>query len=147
MKFKTLMLAAVAIAYATGAAAHTTISPRLSLAGVVEKYTIRVPTEGQVMTTSAELDVPDGVAIMNIATPSGWTYDLKRKDGRIVGIAFRMNIKAGEFAEFSFTARNPTDKDQVTWGLRQLFADGKVTDFTHGPEGIYPTAVVKFSKP
>ena len=147
MTRKALMFAGIAIAYATSAGAHTTIWPRASLAGAIEKYTIRVPTEGQVMTTSAELDVPDGVTIQNIGVPQGWTYDLKRRDGRVVGVVWHVAIKPGEFGEFSFTARNPADKDQVVWGLRQVFADGKVTNFTTGPQGIDPTAVVKLSKP
>jgi hypothetical protein len=56
-----------------------------------------------------------------------------------------MDIKPGEFAEFTFVARNPEGKGQLVWKLRELFADGKVTDFTDGPQGIYPTAVVKLS--
>jgi hypothetical protein len=56
-----------------------------------------------------------------------------------------MTIKPGEFAEFSFVARNPREGDQIVWTLRQRFADGTVQDFTKGPNGIRPTAVVKLA--
>lgn len=75
--------------------------------------------------------------------PGGWTYELKRQDQRIVGIVWQMDIKPGEFAEFAFVARNPRDKAQVVWTLRQRFADGTVSDWTTGPSGTRPAAVTK----
>jgi uncharacterized protein YcnI len=95
------------------------------------------------MTVGAELDAPEGVVIETVAMPAGWTYELKRTGDRITGISWKMDIKPGEFAEFSFVARNPRDKEQLVWGLRQRFSDGTVQDFTKGPNGIRPTAVVR----
>ena len=137
-------MSVLTLAMASGAAkAHTTIWPRESLAGAMEKYTVRVPAESQVMSKGAELEVPEGVIVQTIGAPAGWKYDVKRQDDRIVGIRWYMDIKPGEFAEFTFVARNPQNQNQLVWKLREFFEDGKVTDFTHGPQGIYPTAVVK----
>ena len=144
-RFIALALMAAAQLGLGAAEGHTTIWPRQSIAGAMEKYTIRVPAESQVMSKGAELDVPEGVTVQTIGAPVGWTYDLKRQDGRIIGIAWHMDIKPGEFAEFTFIARNPEGKTQLVWKLRERFADGKVTDFTDGPQGIYPTAVVRLS--
>ena len=128
------------------AQAHTTIWPRQSMAGATEKYTVRVPSEGKLATTAAELEVPDGVVVEVIGMPAGWKYEVKRRDdGRIIAITWLMNIKPGEFAEFSFIARNPRDRDELVWTLRQRFEDGSVTDYTNGPQGIRPTAVVKLT--
>jgi uncharacterized protein YcnI len=41
----------VALAMASGAAAHVTVWPKISSPGAFEKYTVRVPTEGTVATT------------------------------------------------------------------------------------------------
>jgi uncharacterized protein YcnI len=125
------------------AEAHTTIWPRSSTAGAMEKYTLRVPAESEVMSKGAELDVPDGVIVQTIGAPAGWTYEVKRQEGRIIAIRWHMDIKPGEFAEFTFVARNPANKSELVWKLREFFADGKITDFTNGPDGIYPNAVVK----
>ncbi len=42
-------------------------------------------------------------------------HELKRTGDRVTGISWSMNIKPGEFAEFSFVARNPRDKEQLVW--------------------------------
>jgi uncharacterized protein YcnI len=125
--------------------AHVSIWPRASMQGATERYTVRVPTEGKVATIGADLEVPAGVVVEVLAMPAGWTYEVKRQGERIVGISWKMDIKPGEFAEFGFVARNPREGTQLVWTLRQRFADGTVTDWTKGPQGIRPTAVTKLA--
>ena len=145
-RFHTVLgLAAAALLVPALAQAHITIGPNQSMAGATEKYVMRVPTESKVATVGAELDVPEGVIVEAVAVPNGWKYEVTRKEDRIVKIKWTMNIPPGEFAEFAFVARNPRDKTEVVWGLRQIFADGKVEDFTKGPNGIRPTAVTKLT--
>jgi len=139
------MAATFIVLIAAAASAHVSITPRESTAGATEKYVVRVPTEGKVTTTGAELEVPEGVVIETLAVPAGWKYELKRQGERIVGVVWQMDIKPGEFAEFAFVARNPRDKTQIVWTLRQRFADGTVTDWTKGPNGIRPTALTKLA--
>jgi uncharacterized protein YcnI len=126
---------------------HITVWPRESNAGATEKYTLRVPTEAKVATKAAELGVPEGVIIESVAVPAGWTYEVKKKDDRIVGITWKMDIKPGEFAEFSFVARNPRDKTEIVWTLKQHFADGSVSDWTAAANGTgtRPTAITKLA--
>jgi uncharacterized protein YcnI len=136
-----LLVSAASLAYA-----HVTITPNQSMHGATEKYTVRVPTEGQVATIGAELDVPERVVVETVAVPNGWKYELKRDaNKRITGIVWTMNVPPGEFVELAFVARNPRDRTELVWGLRQKFADGKVEDFTKGPNGIRPTAVTKLN--
>jgi uncharacterized protein YcnI len=136
----------VSLLSASIARAHITIAPNQSIEGATEKYVLRVPTESKVATVAAELDVPEGIIVETVAVPNGWKHEFKRDpNGRIVGIVWIMNIPPGEFAEFSFVARNPRGKTEVVWGLRQRFVDGKVEDFTKGPNGIRPTAVTKLA--
>src|SRR5215204_3094244 len=59
------------------AAAHVSITPRESTHGGTEKYTVRIPTEGKVATTAAEIEVPEGVIVETLQAPMGWTYDIK----------------------------------------------------------------------
>lgn len=117
-----------------GASAHVTVWPRESKAGASEKYMVRVPSEGKVATKSIHLEAPDGVTIVAVQAPAGWTYDLKRDGDRIVAVTWTMEIKPGEFAEFAFLARNPKEGSQIVWKVRQHYADGTSSDWI-GPAG------------
>jgi uncharacterized protein YcnI len=127
------------------AAAHITIAPNQSMAGATEKYVLRVPSEGKVATVAAELEIPEGVIVEAVAVPNGWKHEIKRDGDRIVAITWTMNIPPGEFAEFAFVARNPRDKTEIVWTLRQRFADGTVSDWTKGPNGVRSTSMTKLT--
>lgn len=140
---RTHLWRALAIAlplFAGSAAAHVSITPRQSQQGATEKYVVRIPTEGAVATVGAELEAPAGVIIETLQAPAGWTYEVKRADDRIVSISWNVNVKPGEFVEVAFVARNPRQGNEIVWTLRQRFADGTVTDWTNGPNGVRPTA-------
>src|SRR5215207_10704655 len=79
-----------------GVRAHVSITPRESTHGATEKYTVRIPTEGKVATTAAELDVPDGVIVETLQAPAGFKYEVKRKDDRVVSIVWQADVKPGE---------------------------------------------------
>ena len=129
------------------AAAHVTVWPRESRTGAYEKYVVRVPTEGTVATQSIELRVPANVDIVSIGAPSGYTYEAKRTGSRITSIVWTMTIKAGEFAEFAFVARNPKQTGDVRWEAIQRFADGTSTEWTGPAKDKHPASVTKVIAP
>ena len=129
-----LMAVAVALASSSIAGAHVTVAPRESPAGAGERYTVRVPTEGQVATTSVDLEVPADVTITGVLVGGGFTYESRRENDRIVGITWKQEIKPGEIAEYVFFARNPKAGQQIAWKARQRFADGTSADWV-GVEG------------
>ncbi|MBM3818325.1 MAG: DUF1775 domain-containing protein [Acidimicrobiia bacterium] len=137
--------AALALLLPAVAGAHVSITPRESTAGATEKYTIRIPTEGKVATTGAEIEFPAGVIVETIQAPMGWKYDVRRQDDRVVAMTIHADVKPYEFIEVSFVARNPREGAQIVWILRQRFADGTVTDWTRGPNGTRPTAVTRLA--
>lgn len=126
----------MAIVLVLGAAtvdAHVTVWPQQSQAGAGERYTVRVPTEGQVATTSVELEIPADVTVSAVLVGGGYTYDVRREGNRIAAITWKLEIKAGETGEFVFFARNPK-AEQIAWKARQRFADGTSADWV-GVEG------------
>lgn len=135
------VLAMLALAVPAVVGAHVTIQPRQSMHGATERYTVRIPSEGDVATVAAELEVPEGVIVEVMQTPAGWTYEVKQAEDRIVSIRWNVDVKPHEFLEVGFVARNPRQGSQIVWTLRQVFADGTVTDWTNGPNGLRPTAI------
>ncbi len=127
---------------ASVADAHVTVWPVESRAGASERYTVRVPTEGQVTTTSIELEVPEGLMVSGVLVGGGYSYEARRDGSRIVAITWKQDIKSGEYGEFVFFARNPNAK-QIMWKVHQRYADGTSADWV-GVEGDRrPAAVTK----
>ena len=133
-------IAIVVLFVASTAGAHVTVWPQQSQAGAPERYTVRVPTEGQVPTTSVELEVPADVTVTGVLVGAGYTYDARREGDRIVAITWKLDIKPGEIGEFVFFARNPKAA-QIAWKARQRFADGTSADWV-GVEGDRRPAAV-----
>lgn len=145
---KTLQAAAAAVVllFPVAVYAHVSITPRQSASGATEKYTIRIPTEGKVATTGADIEFPAGVIVETIQAPAGWKYEVKRQDDRIVSMTIQADVKPGEFIEVAFVARNPRSGNRIVWTLRQRFVDGTVTDWTTAPNGtVRPTAVTQLT--
>ena len=130
---RTALVAAVVLAVANLAFAHVTVMPRESRGGASERYTIRVPTEGQAATTSVTLDIPTGVTVTEVVQGSGYAVDIRREGTRIVAITWKQEIPPAARAEFVFVATNPAS-GQIVWKARQQFADGTTADWV-GPAG------------
>jgi uncharacterized protein YcnI len=105
--------------------AHVVVTPRESAAGAEQIYTVRVPTEGTVSSMSLELDIPDGLHVMQVTPGEGFTFDVKKDGDRIVSITWTREIKPKEFALFTFTAHNP-QPGALQWKAHQTFADGSM---------------------
>ena len=131
---RSIAIAAAFMLSATIAGAHVTVWPRESRAGAGERYTVRVPTEGKVATTSIELEVPADVTVTGVLKPNGYTYELKREKDRVVAITWTQQIEPGEIGEFVFFARNPKAGQAIAWKAHQRYADGTSTDWV-GPAG------------
>lgn len=123
--------------------AHITVWPRESPTGAGERYTVRVPTEGQVATTSVELEVPADVTVTGILVGTGFTYETRRDGDRIVAITWKQEIKPAEVAEFVFFARNPKSGEQIAWKARQRFADGTSADWVGIESDRRPASVTR----
>jgi uncharacterized protein YcnI len=130
---KALIAAIAVIAAGSLVSAHVTVWPQESRSGVGERYTVRVPTEGKLTTTSIELEVPADVTVSGVLVGAGYTYDVRRENDRIVAITWKQDIKPAEYGEFVFFARNPKAA-QIAWKVHQRYADGTSADWV-GVEG------------
>lgn len=141
MKSTAVAIAAMMTLAATVAQAHVKIRPAESKQGASETYTIVVPTEGKVPTTSIELEAPNGVVIVSIESSP---KDMKTL-GDHTSITWATDIPPGEHREFVFVAKNPASGDQIAWKAHQHFADGTVTDWieTPGPGTKRPGPLTK----
>ena len=130
MRTRVGLSALVLICATVTVAAHVTIGPTESRLGASERYTVRVPTEGQVGTAGVDLEVPEGVTVSYILASPGWTTELKRQGNRIVAVSWKVDVPPSHFAELVFNARNPKEGTAIAWKVKQRFADGTSRDWT-----------------
>lgn len=143
MKLGLAVTAAAMVLLASTAQAHVKVRPAESKPGADETYTMVVPTEGKVSTTSVELEAPKGVVIVSV---EGASYELK-KTGDHTTITWQADIPPGEHQEFVFVARNPATGGEIAWKAHQHFADGAVSDWVDAPGSKRPGPVTKLSSP
>lgn len=130
---RTGTLAAILVVASSALHAHVTVAPRQSQAGATERYTVRVPTEGRVATTSVDLEIPDGVTVTEVVAGDGYSFVTRKTGDRIVAITWNKEIAPGARADFVFVARNPA-AGPIMWKAHQHFADGTTTDWA-GAQG------------
>lgn len=140
---RSLGLAALLLVLPSLAAAHVGVRPRESKPGAEERYSVRVPTEGAVTTTSVRLGIPDGVTVLEVEKMDGETFEVENEGVRIVAITWKRNIAPKESAEFFFRARNPVSGSEIAWKAHQHFADGTITGWVEPAGGKRPGPVTK----
>ena len=141
---RTVAIAACMLLAASVVNAHVTVLPRESHAGMEQRYTVRVPTEGQIATTSVELEVPAGVVVTQVVAGEGYTFDTRKEGDRIVAITWTKEIPPKQSAEFAFIARNP-NAAEIAWKARQRFSDGTSADWVGVQGDRRPASVTKLT--
>jgi uncharacterized protein YcnI len=122
---RSILAVAFAILFGVGLRAHVVVTPRESAAGAEQVYTVRVPTEGAVPTTSLELEIPQGLQVLQVESSEHFTFEVRKDKDRIVAITWKGEIKPKEFALFVFNAHNPPE-GVLQWKAHQTFADGSM---------------------
>jgi uncharacterized protein YcnI len=140
-----LAFAAASMLTAT-AQAHVTVRPAEAAPDATMTYSVRVPSEGEVATTSVELDIPVGVTVMSVEGAPG-SYEFKKKGDLVTGIVWKTAIPAGERAELKFSAQNPAKVMEIIWKAHQHFQDGSSADWVEPKGGKRPASITVLKAP
>ncbi|HXE65219.1 MAG TPA: DUF1775 domain-containing protein [Bryobacteraceae bacterium] len=148
MSRRSMIVAALATAFVSVAAAHIRIAPTESATGAREKYTMRVPNEKQVNSSKVVGEFPDGLDIYDFEFKPGWNIEFKKNEkGKIVGATWTGTLHPYEFIEFGMLGINPKEEKDLVWRFVQYYDDGNKEEFT-GPVGSrLPSPVTKLKKP
>ena len=141
MRSGKLILAMAWLGMTVSAQAHVRVLPFESQPGAHQTYTVKVPTEGAVTTTSVELEVPEGVSIVSIADPAG----TKKANGRTTSITWKVEIPAGQSKDLIFEAVNPSGNRDLSWKAHQHYADGTSRDWVDLPKTKSPASITKLT--
>ncbi len=136
MRVRRLIIGLVALLAASAGQAHVRVQPGESQAGATQKYTVSVPTEGDVATNWIELEVPAGVSVISVEGPA----ETKKVGERTVSILWRTEIAPGQSREFVFVAVNPSGTQEISWKAHQHFVDGSSAEWIESPGSRRPAS-------
>jgi uncharacterized protein YcnI len=137
-----LLLAASAV---TSLSAHLMVSPPQSKAGASQKYEVRVHNEGKIAATSIDLEIPDGVTVVDVVKPAAGSYTTKTTGNRITAITWQIEVQPSKYVALPFTAKNPDGPAELRWSLREHLADGSVVDWSDRPGSKEKGSVTKLA--
>ena len=129
--------------------AHAAISPPTAETGVLQQFTLAVPTEeDNATTTEIQLTVPDGVAIDSFEPEPGWTRSVKATGTGEDAIVNQVTWTGGavptdEDSVFRFQATLTGGSKTYTFGVRQTYSDGTVVEWTGDETSDTPSPTIK----
>lgn len=122
---------AAALSFATATAfAHVVVSPGASVVGITESYGLRVHNETKVPTASLDLDVPEGITVLEVAAVEDGSYEVVKAGDRITHVIWKVAVPPNTYKEFKFSAKNPDTETEVHWPVKQNMSDGSVIDWS-----------------
>ncbi len=141
--------AAVPLVSAAPAWAHAAISPPVANTGVLQQFTLAVPTEKEdATTTSIELTVPSGVEIDSFEPEPGWTRTVNATGTGESAVVKQVTWAGGhvpteEDAVFRFQATLTDGSMDYVFSVRQTYSDGSVVDWNGAESSDAPSPVVQ----
>jgi uncharacterized protein YcnI len=121
------------------ASAHAEVSPKVSLSGKLQLYSLAVPTEKEGLTTSKiVMTVPAGFGIDSfVPAPPGWTQQVQQTGSGDSAVITKVTwtggkTPTGQDSLFQFLAQ-PASPKTYAFQVQQTYSDGSIVDWA-GPE-------------
>ena len=146
----------VALVLAPLASAHVVVNPSETTTATFEKFSVGVPNEREVPTTSLRLVVPDGLKFVSVNVAPGWQVNTKKsgtgEDAVVKEITWSAGaIPAGFREDFAFSAKTPDSAGELKWKAYQTYGDGQVVawdmdepkDGGHSDSEVKPASITK----
>ncbi len=131
--------AAAVLVFPAVAFAHAEVSPKVSLSGKLQLYSLAVPTEKSGLTTTKiVMTVPAGFGIDSfVPPPLGWTQQVQQSGSGDSAVITRVTwtggrTPTGEDSLFQFLAQ-PSSAKTYTFQVQQTYSDGSIVNWA-GPE-------------
>lgn len=134
----------VTVLFANLASAHVVVRPAEVVTAGFQTFTVSVPNEKNIPTTSVELLIPEGLNHIAPTQKSGWIVSTETEgdgeEARVVSITWRDGeIGIGLRDEFTFSAQVPDTETELQWKAYQTYKNGVVVAWDQESEGGHDT--------
>lgn len=146
-----VLLGIVTLTFSVGASAHVIVKPAEVLSAAFQTFTVRVPNEKDVATTSVKLMIPAGLknvqptqmnpqqpnnptcTFCRFETAGGWQIKVDKtgsgQNAVVKSITWSGQIQPGFREDFTFAAQVPDKTGEINWKAYQTYADGTVVSW------------------
>jgi uncharacterized protein YcnI len=142
-----LGVALAVLALPVGAAAHARVSPAVSQAGLLQLYSLAVPTEKSgVRTNKVELTLPKNFSVDSFVPTPGWHRVLQQTGSGDNAVAQTVtwsggSVPSGEDSLFQFLAQ-PASAGHYTFLVEQTYSDGSIVNWTGSESSAAPAPTI-----
>ncbi len=130
------------------ASAHAEISPKVSLSGKLQLYSLAVPTEKSGLTTAKiVMTVPSGFGIDSfVPAPPGWTQQIQQTGSGNNSVITKVTwtggkTPTGEDSLFQFLAQ-PASAKTYTFQVQQTYSDGSIVNWAGSESSDAPAPTI-----
>lgn len=116
------------------ASAHVVVKPAEVVTAGFQSFTVGVPNEKEIPTTSVRLDIPKGLKYVSPVQKPGWKITIEKE-----GVGESATVKSITWSEgvindgfrddFAFSAQVPAEVTEIRWNAYQTYSDGTVVSW------------------
>ena len=135
-----VFISVLALTFSATASAHVTVKPAEVVTAGFQTFTVSVPNEKDIPTTSIKLVMPSGLEHVSPTQKAGWQIDIE-KEGEGEGAVVKSitwsgsTVGAGFRDDFTFSAKVPDNATKLQWKAYQTYSDGTVVSWDKADEG------------
>lgn len=120
--------------------AHVVVKPAEVVTAGFQTFTVGVPNEKDIPTTSVKLTIPAGLKYVSPTQKAGWQIETEKEgtgeESTIRSITWSGNtVDVGFRDEFTFSGQVPDKATDLQWKAYQTYADGSVVAWDQAETG------------
>lgn len=124
----------IALSVPSVAFAHVTVKPSEVVTAEYQTFTVNVPNEKEIPTTSVKVLVPSGIKTVTPTQKAGWQVTVEKEGEGEAAIVKSVTWSEGTISdglrdEFTFSAKVPGETGELQWKAYQTYADGTVVSW------------------
>lgn len=129
-----ILISLFALALSPITSAHVVVRPAEVVSAAFQTFTVGVPNEKDMPTTSVKLLIPQGLKHVSPTQKSGWDIAIEKEgegeSARVASITWSGGSISEAFRDdFTFSAQVPEQATTLQWKAYQTYADGTVVSW------------------
>ena len=135
-----LLVGIATLLVSSSASAHVVVKPAEVVTAGFHSFTVGVPNEKEIPTTSVRLVIPEGLKYVTPVQKPGWAIDVEKEgEGEaavVKSIVWSGSVvNAGFRDDFAFSAQVPAEATEIQWKAYQTYSDGTVVAWDKASTG------------